>query len=119
MSTRPSSTPIYDTELGGTIVIPAKLTTIGPSAFKDTKLTGLDLSKAASLVEIGYGAFYSSGLAGKLVIPPTVTKIGSEAFWNTELTGLDLSKATSLVEIGDSAFSNTNLKGTTIGSEAF
>ena len=74
---------------------------------------------AASLVEIGYGAFYSSGLAGTLVIPSTVTKIGSEAFWNTELTGLDLSKATSLVEIGDSAFSNTNLKGTTIGSEAF
>ena len=60
MSTRPSSTPIYDTELGGTIVIPAKLTTIGPYAFGSTKLTGLDLSKATSLVEIGDGAFYGT-----------------------------------------------------------
>jgi len=60
MSTRPSSTPIYDTELGGTIVIPAKLTTIGPYAFGSTKLTGLDLSKATSLVEIGNGAFQVS-----------------------------------------------------------
>ena len=41
------------TDLGGTLVIPAKLTTIGPSAFADTKLTHLDLSKAPSLAKIG------------------------------------------------------------------
>ena len=52
----------YDTELGGTIVIPAKLTTIGPYAFGSTKLTGLDLSNATSLVEIGNGAFHDTGL---------------------------------------------------------
>ena len=47
MSTRPSSTPIYDTELGGTIVIPAKLTTIDPYAFYDTKLSHKLLAKVS------------------------------------------------------------------------
>ena len=96
------------TDLEGTLVIPAKLTAITPFAFANTKLTGLDLSKAPSLVEIGSGfAFYDTGLEGTLVIPSTMTMIGSEAFWNTELTGLDLSNATSLVEIGDGAFSDS------------
>ena len=36
------------TGLAGTLVIPAKLATIGPFAFESTKLTGLDLSKATS-----------------------------------------------------------------------
>ena len=53
-------------------MIPAKLTTIGPSAFDSTKLTHLDLSKATSLgVETGYSAFYHTGLQGTLVIPST------------------------------------------------
>ena len=43
------------TDLGGTPVIPAKVTTIGDFAFANTKLGGLDLSKATSLVEIGDG----------------------------------------------------------------
>ena len=37
------------TDLEGTLVIPAKLTAITPFAFANTKLTGLDLSKATSL----------------------------------------------------------------------
>ena len=70
-----------DTNLEGTLVIPAKLTTIGTSAFDNTKLTHLDLSKATSLVQLvgtGYSAFYHTGLQGTLVIPSTVTKIGSQ-----------------------------------------
>ena len=52
-------------------MIPAKLTTIGPSAFENTMLTGLDLSKATSLVEIGNRAFLDTVLQGTLVIPAT------------------------------------------------
>ena len=37
------------TDLWGTLVIPAKVTTIGLYAFANTKLTNLDLSKATSL----------------------------------------------------------------------
>ena len=70
----------YGNDLGGTLVIPAKLATIGPSAFEYTKLTGLDLSEASSLVEIGDGAFYGTGLAGTLVMPATVAVIGSVQF---------------------------------------
>ena len=77
------------------------VTTIGPDAFYYTGLTGLDLSKATSLVEIGDRAFLgATNLAGTLAVPNTVTTIGTGAFANTKLdlfanTNLDLSKATS------------------------
>ena len=45
-------------------MIPAKLTTIGPSAFEDTKLTGLNLLAATSLVEIGKKAFFGTDFQG-------------------------------------------------------
>ena len=66
-------------------MIPAKLTTIGPSAFENTKLTGLDLSEATSLVDIGACAFYGTVLGGTLVIPfpAKLTTIGPSAFHNT------------------------------------
>ena len=83
---------------------------ISAGAFEDTKLTGLDLSKATSLVEIGDRAFLGTDLGGTLVIPATVTTIGEYAFQATKLTGLDPSKATSLVSIADSAFFGTALR---------
>ena len=86
-------------DLTGALKVGPAVKTIGASAFANTKLTGLDLSEATSLVEIGKSAFSETNLAGTLMIPSTVTKIGNEAFANTKLGGLDLSKATSLVEI--------------------
>ena len=86
---------------------------IGPSAFQNTKFTGLDLSKATALASIGDSAFCDTGLQGTLVIPSTVATIGPSAFDSTKLTGVDLSKATSLVEIGALAFYDTaGLQGT-------
>ena len=74
--------------------------TIGTGAFASTKLAGLDLSKATSLVEIGESAFYAAAnLAGTLKVGPAVKTIGTSAFANTKLTYLDLSEATSLVEM--------------------
>ena len=104
----------FATNLKGTLVISATVTTIGASAFQDSMLTGLDLSKATSLVEIGKCSFYATDLEGTLVIPATVTTIGSSAFTNTKLTGLELSDAAALVSIGDSAFSSTDLGGTLV-----
>ena len=51
------SNAFSSTDLGGTLVIPAKVTTIGLYAFANTKLTNLDLSKATSLVQIDTSAF--------------------------------------------------------------
>ena len=117
-----------NTDLKGTLRVGPAVTTIGVWAFHDSGLTGLDLSEATSLVEIGDGAFYGTSLAVALVIPAKVSMIGNGAFQATKLTGLDLSKAISLVEIGDDAFSYaTDLAGTLvlpanvtmIGSSAF
>ena len=93
-----------NTNLMGTLRVGPAVQTIGARAFSLSGLTGLDLSEATSLVEIGNGAFFGTGLDGTLVIPDTVASIGPFAFDSTELTGLDLSKATSLEQIGDSAF---------------
>ena len=46
-------------------MIPNTVTTIGPDAFLNTKLTGLELSKATSLVRIGDRALVGTGLAGR------------------------------------------------------
>ena len=100
-------------DLTGTLKVGPAVKTIGAFAFAKTKLTGLDLSKATSLVWIGNRAFLgSTDLAGTLKVGPAVKTIGAFAFANTKLAGLDLSKATSLVEIGENAFSEAKLEGT-------
>ena len=103
-----------NTNLTGTLKVGSAVQTIGARPFFGTRLTGLNLSQATSLVEIGDSAFFDNGFAGTLVIPDTVASIGPSAFDNTKLTGLDLSKATSLVEIGKQAFYGTELEGTIV-----
>ena len=84
------------------------ISTIGTSAFANTKLTYLDLSEATSLVEIGDCAFLgSTDLAGMLKVGPAVKTIGPYALYYTEHAGLDLWDATSLVSIKAGAFSDT------------
>ena len=85
-----------NTNLTGTLKVGPVVQTIGDWAFFGTELTGLDLSEATSLVEIGDSAFFGTGLAGTLVIPATVASIGQSAFDSAKLTGLNLSNATSL-----------------------
>ena len=97
-----------NTNLTGTLRVGPAVQTIGARAFSLSRLTGLDLSEATSLVEIGDSAFFDTSLEGTLVIPAKLKTIGLSAFENTKLTGLDLSKATSLVEIGAWAFSSTD-----------
>eukprot|EP00964_Phaeocystis_antarctica_P161246 scaffold133284_cov65-Phaeocystis_antarctica.AAC.2 len=126
-----------NTDLTGTLKVGPAVKTIGAFAFEDTKLTGVDLSEATALVEIGAWAFSDTDLGGTLVIPAKVTTIGAAAFYNTKLTGklkvgpavktigalafawtkltsLELSEATALVEIGQGAFFATDLGGTLV-----
>ena len=67
-------------DLTGTLKLGAAVKTIGTNAFSSTKLTGLDLSDATSLVSIGYGAFRDTDITGTLVIPAKVQTIGRYAF---------------------------------------
>ena len=99
------------TDLAGTLKVGAAIRTIGASAFANTRLAGLDLSEATSLVSIGDSAFFNTNLEGTLVIPAKVTTISNSAFSNTKLTSLDLSNAAALVEIEVAAFHGTGLKG--------
>ena len=104
-----------NTDLTGTLKVGPAVKTIGAWAFAYSSLTGLDLSEATSLVDIGKEAFRGTDLESTLVIPAKVTTIGNSAFQGTKLTGLDLSKATSLVEIGEQAFYYSNrLEGTIV-----
>ena len=71
-----------DTDITGTLSIPAKVKTIVYAAFMNTKLSNLDLSKAASLVSIGYYAFQLTGITGTIETPwtfPTYTTGGGGA----------------------------------------
>ena len=108
-----------NTDLTGTLKVGPAVKTIGALAFADTKLTGLDLWEASSLVEIGTGAFSGTDLEGTLVIPATVTTIGNSAFAYTKPTGLDLSKATSLAEDYEAFFGTDAFKLGYLNAGAF
>ena len=84
------------TNLTGTLKLGAAVKTIGRAAFYKTKLTGLGLSAAASLVSIGDFAFRETNLEGTLAIPAKVDTIGAFALFTTDITGLSLSKAASV-----------------------
>ena len=101
-----------NTDLTGTLKLGAAVKMTGSWSFYLTKLTGLDLSDAISLVSIGDRAFAYTDITGTLVIPANVETIGEGAFEGTKLKGLDLSDAASLASIGNNAFTATDITGT-------
>ena len=64
--------PDYYKDLTGTLKLGAAVKKIGTGAFYLTKLTGLDLSNAASLVFIAHWAFFGTDITGPIVTPFTV-----------------------------------------------
>ena len=66
--------------LTGTLKLGAAVKTIEGYAFRKSKLTGLDLSDAASLVSIGDKAFRNTRIAGNIETPFSVPTIGSKVF---------------------------------------
>ena len=83
--------------------IPASVTTIGKSAFLDSKLTSVDIP--AIVTSIGASAFkYCSGLAS-ISIPASVKSIGDNAFYGCSgLTSITFASGSQLTTIGESAF---------------
>ena len=90
------------------IVLPEclKITTIGPSAFKNNRsLKTIDLGKA--IYAINDSAFYGCGKLENVINAERVKRIGNGAFRSTSITNIDVSNAE---VIGSYAFGNcTNI----------
>ena len=98
---------------GGAVDVPAGVTTIGSSAFRDcTALTSVSLP--GGLTEIGDWAFQDCTSLTSISLPDGLTAIGYSAFWGcTGLTGVSLPGG--LTEIGDWAFQDcTSLTGVSL-----
>ena len=65
----------------GTVVIPASVTTIGPSAFMCSNVTDVEFASGSQLKTIGQNAFNECPSLSSIDIPATVTDIGGFAFY--------------------------------------
>lgn len=108
--------------------IPASVTSIGDSAFYDTRLTSLTFAPNSQLVSIGDGAFANVGTIETLSIPASVLSIGNYAFYgSTALRSLRFESNSRLATIGSDAFTAARVLTTltipasviTIGRRAF
>ena len=100
----------------GTLVIPARITSIGANAFYGCSgINKIVFESNTNLKNIGNSAFYQcTNMAGILDIPDSVETIGEYAFYEDKgLTGLNLS--TTLSTLGRNAFYKcNNIAGTVI-----
>ena len=69
-------------DLTGTLKLGAAVKKIGKNAFLKTKLTGLDLSDAASLEKIGAKAFYRTSITDTIETPFDVPTYKANSFPN-------------------------------------
>ena len=90
--------------LGGDLIIPEGVTSIGGSAFYGCRsLRSLQLSH--NITEIGDYTFYQcSGLEGRLVLPEGITRIGTAAFKGCSGLSGGLALPAGVSYIGDEAF---------------
>ena len=102
------------TNLGGDLVIPSSVTSLGASCFQETAITGLTFSVESALTKINGSAFkLCANLSGNLTIPASVTSIGANAFQQTAITSLNFEEGSRLTSLPHYAFDQcTNLGGT-------
>ena len=82
------------------------LQTVAGSAFMNSGVTNLDLSKATKLITIQPASFQGCASLSTIALPNSLTSIGDRAFLASGLTSLDLSN-TQVTTIGQGAFANT------------
>lgn len=72
----------YDCHGLGPITIPNRVKYIGPYAFAEGSITGVNFAPGSKIEEIGTGAFSSSINITEFVVPASLTKLGRFAFRN-------------------------------------
>ena len=111
----------------GEAVIPATVTSIGPSAFEDkADVTAVTFASGSALASIADQAFANSGIAS-IDIPASVSSIGHQAFLGTStLTTVRFASGSALTTIGESVFTYSSITSisipasvTSIGQYAF
>jgi len=94
-------------KLGGELIIPASVTTIGNSTFEGSASTNqiskLTFEEGSQLTTIGSYAFYSNSIADQLTLPNGLVSIGASAFYNNKI-GKKLILPESLNSLGMNAF---------------
>lgn len=86
--------------LGGDIVIPEGVTSIGDRAFSDSAVCGITIPR--SVTSIGNASFFSCALLTSVEIPDSVLSIGKWAFGDCE--NLTCSIPSSVTSIKEAAF---------------
>ena len=82
------------------------LQTVAGSAFMNSGVTNLDLSKVTKLIIIQPASFQGCASLSTIALPSSLTSIGVHAFLASGLTSLDLS-STQVTTIDQGAFANT------------
>ena len=79
------SSSFYGTALTGTLTLPAKVASIGGSAFAGTPITALEIEAGNYLETIGEAAFKACESLSTITIPGNVKTISANAFQNCVL----------------------------------
>ena len=74
-------------KIGGELVIPNHVTSIGNYAFGSNKISNLTFTENSSLTTIGDTAFLSNQISS-LTIPNSITTIGDRAFESNPLSSI-------------------------------
>ena len=106
--TRIGELAFYDLDsLGGGLVIPDSVLSVGAAAFADCQGFTESLTLGSRVAVIEEDAFYlCSGISGSLVIPDSVTSIGAWAFFGcSSLT--EVTVGAGVASVGEAAFAST------------
>ena len=99
--------------------LPNTVTSIGPGAFEESKLTELKIHPDSSLRTIGDRAFYASTIAA-IHLPASLETVGVEAFQNTRaLTDVTIADGAAKLKLSNSAFESSGITELTIPARVY
>ena len=96
------------------LTLPDTVIYIGSSAFEDSNLKKLDISKDSTLQSIGDRAFCGSSIES-IYLPASTEKVGAEAFKDAvSLTAVTIADGDTTLKLSNSAFEGSGITGITV-----